>query len=141
GGYWALAIVGYLAAGLTAFYAFRMVFRVFFRAPVPEARELERGHLAHHEPMNPATGEAEDTDVGFPGPEHHIAERDWPMSTAMAILGFLALFSGLVQVPGATNVIDNFLEPSFANSVFANIIPSTGSAYLGLLVGGIISIV
>ena len=26
--------------------------------------------------MNPATGEREDTDVGFPGPEHHIAERE-----------------------------------------------------------------
>ena len=33
------------------------------------------------------TGETEDTDVGFPGPEHHIAERDWPMRWAMAVLG------------------------------------------------------
>jgi NADH-quinone oxidoreductase subunit L len=38
---------------------------------VPEAVELERGHLHHAEqPFNPATGEIEDTDVGFPGPEH-----------------------------------------------------------------------
>ena len=42
GGYWVIAIAGYLAAGLTAFYAFRMVFRVFFGKPVAEARELER---------------------------------------------------------------------------------------------------
>ena len=41
-GFVALAVVGYIAAGLTAFYAFRMVFRVFFRSPVPEARDLER---------------------------------------------------------------------------------------------------
>ena len=54
-------------AGLTAFYAFRMVFRVFWGPPVEEARELEQGHLAHHPPANPATGEPEDTDVGFPG--------------------------------------------------------------------------
>jgi NADH-quinone oxidoreductase subunit L len=35
GGYVVLAIAGYVAAGLTAFYAFRMVFRVFFGDPVP----------------------------------------------------------------------------------------------------------
>ena len=46
---------------ITAFYAFRMVFRVFFGEPVPEARELEHGHLHHAEPHNPATGEPEDT--------------------------------------------------------------------------------
>ena len=72
-----LAIVAYLAAGLTAFYAFRMVFRTFWGDPVPEARELEGGHIAHGEPANPLTGEPEDTDVGFPGPEHHVAERSW----------------------------------------------------------------
>src|SRR3954466_14177976 len=46
-GYVALAVIGYLAAFLTAFYAFRMVFRVFFGEPVPEAQELERGHMFH----------------------------------------------------------------------------------------------
>ena len=43
GGFVVMGVVGYLAAAITAFYAFRMVFRVFFRAPVPEARELEHG--------------------------------------------------------------------------------------------------
>ena len=48
-----------------------MIFRAFFGEPCAEARELEQGHLAHAEvPTNPATGEVEDTDVGFPGPEH-----------------------------------------------------------------------
>ena len=75
GGFVVLGIAGYLGAALTAFYAFRMVFRVFGGKPVPEAEELEEGHLAHGEPMNPMTGEAEDTDVGFPGPEHVVAER------------------------------------------------------------------
>ncbi|MFL5893356.1 MAG: proton-conducting transporter membrane subunit, partial [Solirubrobacterales bacterium] len=140
GMYWIFTIGGYFGALLTGFYAFRIIFRVFWGEPVPEARELEQGHLAHAPPENPLTGETEDTDVGFPGAEHHIAERDWPMSTAMAILGFLALFGGLVQIPGVTNVIENFLEPSFANSIFADIIPSTGNAYIGLLVGAIISI-
>ncbi|HEX2416212.1 MAG TPA: NADH-quinone oxidoreductase subunit L, partial [Thermoleophilaceae bacterium] len=91
GGFVVLAIAGYLGAALTGFYAFRMVFRVFFGEPVPEASELEGGHLAHGEPMNPMTGEPEDTDVGFPGPEHAVAERSWPMKFAMAPLAVLAL--------------------------------------------------
>ena len=40
-------------------------------------------------PRNPLTGEPEDTDVGFPGAEHHIAEREWPMKVAMAPLALL----------------------------------------------------
>ncbi len=84
GMYWIFAIGGYLGAVLTAFYAFRIVFRVVYGDPVPEAKELEAGHMAHGEPVNPATGEPEDYDVGFPGEEHHIAEREWPMRTAMS---------------------------------------------------------
>ena len=42
------------------------------------------GHLHHAEvPRNPANGEEEDTDVGFPGPTHAIAERALPMRVAM----------------------------------------------------------
>src|SRR5215218_5978737 len=140
GGYWALAIVGYIAAGLTAFYAFRMVFRVFYGDPVPEARELEEGHLAHHDAANPMTGEAEDTDVGFPGPEHAIAERSWPMKAAMGPLALLALVAGVVQIPGVTDVIENFLEPTFEDSRFRDTAPSEGAEVIGLVVGGLISI-
>ena len=110
GFYWIFTIGGYIGALLTAFYAFRIVFRVFWGEPVPEARELEQGHLAHAEPENPLSGEQEDTDVGFPGPEHHIAERDRPMWLAMAVLGFLSIFGGALQIPGLDDVIDNFLR-------------------------------
>src|SRR5215213_5279960 len=90
GGYAVLAVLGYLAAFLTAFYAFRMVFRTFFGEPVEEARELQQGRLAHHEtPRNPLTGEEEDDDVGFQGAEHHVAEREWPMKAAMGALALL----------------------------------------------------
>jgi NADH-quinone oxidoreductase subunit L len=140
GGYWALAIVGYLAAGLTAFYAFRMVFRVFFREPVPEARELEQGHLAHHDPANPATGESEDTDVGFPGPEHHIAERSWPMQAAMGPLALLSLIGGIVAIPYIDDALESFLEPAFGDSRFADTAPSNGAELIGLVAGGLISI-
>ena len=76
---WALYVAGYVGAFLTAVYTWRMIFRAFWGEPVPEARELEHGHLYHPEqPTNPATGEVEDTNVGFPGPEHHIAEHGRP---------------------------------------------------------------
>jgi NADH-quinone oxidoreductase subunit L len=68
GMYTIFAVGGYVAALLTAFYAFRIGFRVTAGKPCEEAKELEEGHLAHAEPENPATGEPEDTDVGFPGP-------------------------------------------------------------------------
>jgi NADH-quinone oxidoreductase subunit L len=140
GGYLALAIAGYLAAGVTAFYAFRMVFRVFFGEPVPEARELEHGHLAHHEPANPMTGEPEDTDVGFPGPEHHVAERSLPMRAAMGPLAFLAVIGGIVAVPGLTDTLEHFLEPTFEDSRFRDTAPTEGAEWLGLAAGGLIAI-
>jgi NADH-quinone oxidoreductase subunit L len=140
GFYWIFTYVGYLAAFLTAVYAFRIVFRVFWGEPVEEARELEQGRLAHAEPENPISGEREDTDVGFPGAEHHIAERDWPMRWAMIVLGFGAIFGGLVQVPGVTNVIESFLRPTFESSPFESVVPSDASAYRGLAVGGLLSI-
>ncbi len=56
GGFLILGIAGYVGALLTAIYTFRMIFRAFFGDPVPEARELEQGHLAHAEvPRNPLT--------------------------------------------------------------------------------------
>jgi NADH-quinone oxidoreductase subunit L len=140
GMYWIFSIGGYAAAFLTAFYSFRIGFRVVYGEPCPEARELEQGHLAHGEPVNPATGQAEDTDVGYPGAEHHIAEREWPMRVAMGTLGFLALFGGLIQIPGVDHVLESFLEPTFESSKFAGIAPSTADAWLGLLVGGVLSI-
>jgi NADH-quinone oxidoreductase subunit L len=139
GFYWLFAIGGYLAAFLTAFYAFRITFRVLSGDPAPEAKELEEGHLAHAEPFNPATGEKEDNDVGFPGPGHYIAEREWPMKIAMSILGFGALFAGFLQIPGVTDVVEHFLEPTFEDSPLFAIHPSTGAEWAGLAVGTVLS--
>jgi NADH-quinone oxidoreductase subunit L len=138
--YWIFTIGGYLAAMLTALYAFRIIFRVFWGEPVAEARELEQGHLAHAEPRNPISGEEEDTDVGFPGPEHHIAEREAPMWWAMAILGLLSVFGGYLQLPEVTNAVENFLASTFADSRFESTVPSGGWAYVGLLAGALLSL-
>jgi NADH-quinone oxidoreductase subunit L len=141
GWYWLFTIGGYLGALLTAFYAFRIGFRVVYGEPCEEARELEQGHIHHAEPENPMTGEREDADVGFPGSSHQIAEREWPMKVAMSILGFGSLFAGFLQIPGVTDTVETFLEGSFEGSRYADTVPSDASAYLGLAVGAVISIV
>jgi NADH-quinone oxidoreductase subunit L len=142
GGFYAvIGVLGYVGSLLTAFYAGRMVFRTFFGEQAAEAEQLMRGELAHGEHRNPATGEEEDTDVGFPGTEHHIAERAPAMKAAMAPLGLLAIVAGFTQIPGATHAIESFLEPAFHDSKFADTIPSHGTAWLGLAVGAVLGIV
>jgi NADH-quinone oxidoreductase subunit L len=142
GWHWVLYVAGYLGAFLTAVYTWRMIFRAFWGEPVPEAVELEGGHLHHAEVhTNPATGEEEDTDVGFPGPEHHIAEREFPMRAAMGLLAVLATIGGVLQLPfGWVNAIDNFLEPSFAGSKYVDLHASDGATAIGLLIGATVGL-
>jgi NADH-quinone oxidoreductase subunit L len=136
GWHWALYVIGYIGALLTAIYTFRMIFRAFHGKPVPQAVELEEGHLHHAEqPRNPVDGELEDTDVGFPGPFHTIAERARPMQVAMGLLAVGAVGAGLVQIPRVDFVIDDFLRPSFAGSpAYA----SEAHTRTGLLIFGIV---
>ncbi len=138
-----LAVLGYVGAFLTAIYTFRMICRAFYGKLVPEAQALEEGHLYHaDEPMNPATGEVEDVDVGFPGEEHHIAERTGTMKLPMLILAILATVGGVVQLPGVTHVIDTFLEPTFATSRFyGHLEPSTTLEVFGLSTGALLSFI
>jgi NADH-quinone oxidoreductase subunit L len=141
GWYWILYVAGYLGAFLTGVYTFRMIFRAFFGEPVPEARELEEGHLHHADVhTNPATGEVEDTDVGFPGPEHHIAEREPSMKLAMGTLALLSVVGGFLQIPKVTHVIDHFLEPTFHDSALYARAPSDGLLVFGLVLGTVAGI-
>ncbi|HTR89151.1 MAG TPA: proton-conducting transporter membrane subunit, partial [Solirubrobacteraceae bacterium] len=141
GWHWILYVMGYLGAFLTAIYTFRMIFRAFYGDPVPEARELEGGHLHHAEvPTNPADGEVEDTDVGFPGPHHTIAERALPMKVAMTVLAIGAAGAGLVQVPGVDDVIVNFLRPTFAQSPLYEPHTRDGLLIFGLCLGTVLGL-
>jgi NADH-quinone oxidoreductase subunit L len=129
----ALVVVGYVTAFLTAAYTFRMVFRVFF------GQHVEAPH--DHTPRNPITGEEEDHDVGFPGPEHHSAEHAAPMKIALGVLAVLALVAGFAQIPKVTHLLDDFLEPTFAASRFhEELSPSTGLTVVGLVLGAVLSI-
>jgi NADH-quinone oxidoreductase subunit L len=141
GWHWALYVVGYIGAFLTAIYTFRMIFRAFHNDPVAEARELEGGHLHHAEvPRNPADGEVEDTDIGFPGPHHTIAERALPMRVAMSVLAIGAVGAGLVQVPGVDDVIVNFLRPSFAGSPLYEPHTRDGLLIFGMVLGTVLGL-
>jgi NADH-quinone oxidoreductase subunit L len=142
GGFLILGIAGYVGALLTGIYTFRMIFRAFLGEPVEEARELEHGHLHHAEvPRNPLTGEEEDTDIGFPGPGHFIAEREWPMKLAMGTLAVLALGAGALVIPGVDDAVAKFLAPSFADSRLAHVQVATGPAWVGLVIGAVIAAV
>jgi NADH-quinone oxidoreductase subunit L len=141
GWHWILYGVGYLGALITAIYTFRMIFRAFLGEPVEEARAVEGGHLHHAEtPVNPMTGEEEDADVGFPGPEHHIAERSLPMKVAMSVLVLGAALGGLVQIPHVTHVIDGFLHPTFEDSRLYEREPPAGLTEIGLVLGAAIGL-
>jgi NADH-quinone oxidoreductase subunit L len=141
GWHWALYAAGYAGAFMTAVYTFRMIFRAFHGEPVAEARELEGGHLHHAEvPRNPATGEQEDLDVGFPGPTHAIAERALPMRVAMAVLAVGATGIGLVQIPKVDFVIDDFLRPSFATSKLYEPHTKSGLLVFGLVLGTVLGL-
>jgi NADH-quinone oxidoreductase subunit L len=141
GMYVIFTVLGYFGALLTAIYTFRLIFRVLPGRPCPEAQELiDSGHVHHAHPFNPATGEEEDTEVGFPGADHHIAESSLPMRIAMGMLAFGALFAGLIQVPGVDDAVTKFLDPVFADSPLAAIHPSVAASWLGLAIGGAISL-
>jgi NADH-quinone oxidoreductase subunit L len=136
GWHWALYVAGYIGALLTAIYTFRMIFRAFHGEPVPEATALEAGHLHHTEtPKNPATGEVEDTEVGFPGPDHAIAETALPMRVAMGILAAGAVGAGLVQIPKTDFVIDDFLKPTFKDAAAYQVHTRDSLLWLGLALG------
>jgi NADH-quinone oxidoreductase subunit L len=140
GWHWVLYVVGYITAFMTAIYTWRMIFRAFFGEPCAEAQELEHGHLFHPEhATNPATGEIEDIDVGFPGPEHHIAESAFGMKAAMGALAVLATIGGVVGIPHVTTWLDRFLEPTFADSTI-HVQTSDGKLWFGFVLGAVLGL-
>jgi NADH-quinone oxidoreductase subunit L len=142
--YEVVGILGYVGALLTGLYTFRMIFRAFYGEPSQQAVEYAHGHPAHAEvPRNPLTGEVEDTAVGFPGSEHATAEDEPAMTVAMGLLAALAVVGGVLQIPGVDHVITSFLAPTLAGAPLAAAShePSTGTAWIGLIIGAVIGAV
>ncbi len=78
--------------------------------------------------------------MGFPGPDHHVAEHEWPMKAAMAPLALLAVVAGIVGVPGLTDTLEHFLEPTFEDSRLKDTHPSESSELIGLGAGGLLAL-
>ena len=77
-----LGTVGIVAAGITAFYMFRLFFRAFW-GPEPEG--------------------------GYATTPH---EGGWAMAVPVAVLAVGATFIGFLQVPGGWHLVDDWLEPT-----------------------------
>jgi NADH-quinone oxidoreductase subunit L len=58
----------------------------------------------------------------------------------MGPLALLALAGGVLQIPGVTHAIESFLEPSFADSRFADTAPTEGAEWAGLAMGAWIAV-
>ncbi len=80
--FWA---VGLIAAFITAFYTFRMIFMTFFGKPRMD----------------------EET-------EKHVHESPWSMIVPLIVLAVGSLLAGFLGLPGKLGVIQSFLEPVFA---------------------------
>ena len=83
-GHWLLWLIGALAAGMTAFYIFRLIFMTFFN-------DCRAGDAAEH-----------------------IHESPFTMTVPLMVLAVLAAFGGYLGVPhalGGSNLFEHFLEP------------------------------
>jgi NADH-quinone oxidoreductase subunit L len=79
--------VGLIAAFITAFYTFRMIFRTFFGEPR----------------MDEETGK-------------HVHESPWSMLVPLIVLAIASLLGGFLGLPGELGLIQHFLEPVFAQA-------------------------
>ena len=61
------------------------------------------------------------------------------MKAAMGPLAVLAIIAGALGIPGVTDTLEHFLEPTFATSKYHDVHPSTGAEISGLVVGGVIA--
>jgi NADH-quinone oxidoreductase subunit L len=89
-GHWLLWLVAACAAGMTAFYMFRLVFMTFYG----------KERLTHHA-------------------KHHLHESPFVITLPLMVLAVLSLFGGYVGVPailGGANHIHHFLEPVFGHA-------------------------
>jgi NADH-quinone oxidoreductase subunit L len=58
----------------------------------------------------------------------------------MGGLALLAIGGGIVSIPGVTEWLNNFLEPTFADSKYIHDLPSTAADWTGLIVGAGIAV-
>ena len=134
--------VGFLTAGLTAYYMSRQVALVFLgEARWSDARhpaEAEEGahlegkpELTQHEPVAQSSGDhtqtgsaaSATTGHGDHGEAHDAHggnphEAPWPMAVPLVVLGALAAVGGIINLPwGKLDLLTRWLEPVFPASI------------------------
>ncbi|MCF6238592.1 MAG: NADH-quinone oxidoreductase subunit L [Candidatus Marinimicrobia bacterium] len=100
-GHWLLWLLGAAAAGMTAFYMFRLVFMTFFGEQKTDARARDQ-----------------------------IPESPFTIPIPLMVLGFFALIGGYIGIPkilGGVNRFDAFLAPVFEQAQHANEIHAHGT--------------
>jgi NADH-quinone oxidoreductase subunit L len=102
-----LALMGLLTAFLTAFYTFRLWFRVFMG---PEHFEMGNDHS--HAPEDDDSHAPEGDDHGHAHEPHEMPW--WPMNAPLAVLAFGALFAGLIFSGWMTNNIETSTAKPYA---------------------------
>ena len=113
-----LWFVGIVAAGMTAFYMFRLWFKTFFG----ESRLEEAPHDAHAEHA------------------HGVHESPWIMLFPLVVLAILSVIGGWVGIPaalGGHNEIEHFLDPVFANPNAVEAATTTASHSLELTLAAV----
>ena len=125
-GSWVFWLIGWITAGMTSFYMFRLWFMTFFgqrRAPVHNEHEEPAGGAhapssaradhGHQSGIQSAHGHA---DHGHGG---HVHESPWIMLGPLVVLAIGAALVGFLGVPealGGNNRFDQFLAPIFHTS-------------------------
>ncbi len=106
-------LLGVVTAGLTAFYAFRLLFVAFY-GPSRMDKKVEK----------------------------HVHEAPWAMVVPLVILAVLAAIGGYVGLPaflGMGNAIDGFLEPVFADSQMGHAAAGGASTEILLMVVSVLA--
>ncbi|MDR3749350.1 MAG: NADH-quinone oxidoreductase subunit L [Acidobacteriota bacterium] len=102
----ALWLIGVIAAGMTAFYMFRLWFLTFFGEYRGATSSTEaHGHDSHH-----------DEEHGAPH------ECPWVMVIPLVLLAILSFVGGWVGIPaamGGSNRFEHFLDPVFQSTALA----------------------
>lgn len=100
-GHWLLWLLGAAAAGMTAFYMFRLVFMTFFGEQKTDPRAKD-----------------------------HIPESPLTITIPLMVLGLLAVVGGYIGIPailGGSNRFERFLEPVFGEALEVQKIAAHGS--------------
>jgi len=118
--------VGFVTAGLTAYYMSRQVFMVFFG----EARwEEARPHTGEAEQSAEVVAEEQHDEPAGAGDQGHAPrphESPWIITTPLVVLAALSLVGGLVNLPfHGVEFLHDWLEPAFAPGALHELTSST----------------